>query len=494
MKNKLYLISIIIASLMLTSCNDDGLEEDVNPNVLSPKGFWKSEADILKGLTSVYGSLQGFGWASTFEMYIVMDNYRSDELERLADVPSWLKLSDFTNTSSNSVCSKTWFWYFSGINKANQCIVNIPNVPNVSQDVIDSSVAEAKFLRAYFYFKLVNIYGERLPLFTNLIETKDFYPNQAAEGEILKQIEKDLIEAKAALPQSQAIAGRITKGAATALLGKFYLYQKKFPDAVTQFSDVMTMGYSLSPKFWNNFSGDDENNSESIFEVQFGGDQEGGRREYHYIAAHLGTNSWAYAEAFPSTWLFELMKTDLKADGTYSDRIYGTIAFDDPKTETYYAPIGTFKSRITWKKLNTWNENQSAKWYRSAYNVPIIRYADVLLMFAEAKNEVLGTPDAAVFKAINDVRERANSVPILTTLNKEQVREHIRHVERPCELALEGSRWYDLKRWGIIKTTLKANNKLNSDNFIEGKNELVGIPQSEFVLNPDWVQNSQFGK
>ncbi|MEG1749138.1 MAG: RagB/SusD family nutrient uptake outer membrane protein [Tannerellaceae bacterium] len=501
--------NIIVAGAALcmgmTACTGSFLDEKTDPNNLTPSVFWKSEGDIVKGLTSAYACLQpSMSWGAPFERFIVVDNYRSDELDFRADVTSWLQLASFVNTPTDDVTSSEWTYLYRGINYANQCIDNIPTVPAVSEEIKSRSIAEARFLRAYYYFRLYLNFGERIPLYTKqLVGTnEEFYPTQAAAGELVAFMEKELTEIQSLLPEPGAYKaeeiGRVTRYAAAAILGKLHMACREEAKAEKEFAKLIGK-YELMPEFKDNFDGMHKNNRESVFEVQFSGDRSGGHREYNRIALHLASsNAEGYEEAYPSYWLFETMKKDKTSDGKYSDRLYNTILFDDKETEAFYFEEGKHfidyhgKDEIFWHKFVTWDSSLSQYWDCSAYNIPIVRYADVLLLYAECLNDRGATAEAIGY--INQVRARVDVPALPTTMSKDAVLKHLQDVERPCELALEGSRWYDLIRWGIVGKALVDHKKPYVENFVESKHQLLPIPHSEFLLNPSWEQNPNFSK
>lgn len=498
---------ILFTAFMFTlfSCKQDFLSEKTNPNYLTPNNFWKSEADILKGLTSVYGQLQpNMDWGTPFERFIVVDNYRSDELDFRADVTSWLEVATFVNTSTNAISRKEWKFLYTGINFANQCIDNIPNVPQVSEELKKSTIGEARFLRAYFYYRLLLNYGENIPLFKNELKGTDdeFYPKQAGKGELISFLIDELTAIQKDLPEpnaySSAQAGRVNKYAAAALLGKLHMFLKNIDKAEVEFAKVIGK-FDLMEKYEDNFSGLHKNNKESIFEVQYSGDRSGGQREFNRIALHLASsNAEGYEEAYPSDWLFETLKKDKTSDGNYTTRLYSTILFNDKDSRAFYFEDGKSfldyhrDGEIFWNKFVSWHPSLSQHWSQSAFNIPVIRYADVLLLYAECLNHRGATMEA--INHINRVRSRAKAVAIPNTLSKTEVLKHLQDVERPTELALEGSRWYDLIRWGLVEKALKDHKKPFVENYINTKHQLFPIPHDEFLLNPDWVQNPNFSK
>lgn len=505
MKN-IYLTIFIVLGLLFSSCEDGFLQEDRNPNDLSPSIFWKNEADIIKGLTSAYAAMQpNSSWAVPYERYIVIDNYRSDEIDFRADVSSWMSIAMFTNDANNSVTRKEWTNLYTGINYANQCIDNIPNVPGDIDEFKKQAIAEARFLRAYFYYRLYINYGEKVPIFKSEIKgtEEEFYPKQAQPGELIKFIETELTEIQNDLPErynSEKDGGRVTRFAAAAVLGKFYMFRNEMTKAEKEFEKLIGK-YELMENYGDNFNGLNKNNKESILEVQFTGSRAGGQSEYNLFAVHLAPFSaydGGYEEAYPTDWLFDLLKTDKTVEGEYSDRILSTIIFDDPNCRpSYYADDKSFsdyheKGQFFWHKYVTWDPSLGPDWYYSGYNITLIRYAEILLSYAECLNHRGETVQAIQY--INQVRARVNVPQLPSTLSKQEVLKHLQDVERPCELALEGSRWYDLIRWGIVAETLQAHEKPYVENYVNSKHQLFPIPHQEFLLNPDWEQNPNFSK
>lgn len=499
--------ALLMGGMTLSSCSEAFLNEDRNPNYLSPSVFWKNESDIMKGLTSVYAALQpNSDFAVPYERYIVLDNYRSDECDFRADVGGWMSMAMFTYESTSSVPGSEWWHLYKGINRANQCIDNIPNVPGgESIDALKKqAMAEARFLRAYYYYRLFINFGEKVPMYFHQIEgtEKEFYPDQAKPGELVAFIENELKEVQSDLPEKYSAndGGRATCYAAAAILGKFYMFRHELGKAEKEFEKLIGK-FELMENFGDNFDGLHKNNKESVFEVQFSGNMESDQAEYNVISLHLAPfNAFdgGYEEAYPSDWLFEVMKTDKTTDGKYSDRLLKTIIFDDPDCHTaYYADGYSFKDyhsagEIFWNKFVTWDSSLSSDWYISAFNIPIVRYADVLLLYAECLNDRGATKDAIGY--INQVRDRVHVPALPESMSKEAVLKHLQDVERPCELALEGARWYDLVRWNIVEKSLKEHGKPFMENYMDSKHKLLPIPHSEFLLNPDWEQNPNYTK
>lgn len=513
MKIRTILFSCIaLGTITLSSCTGF-LDEETNPNALSPSIFWKNEADIKKGLTSVYAALQpNQAWAAPFKRHIVIDCYRSDLLRFRPDLSSWSALASFTNSSTNGTTETEWINCYKGISYANQCIDNIPNVPEESESIVQlkkQAIAEARFLRAYYYFRLYRNWGERIPLFTKQIEGKkeEFIPDQAKPGEIINLIEKDLSECQQDLPEQydKENIGRATKYAAAAMLGRFYLFQKDLRKAEVEFKKVIdSQRYDLVERYEDNFDGLHKNNKESVFEIQYSGELVGGRNEYHWIMYHLcplDAPQGGYEEAYPSQWLFDMMKKNelaVSGEHKYSQRMYSTILFNDEGCKAFYFEEGKHfldyhqPETFYWKKYVSWDASLIIDPDKSAFNIPLIRYSDVLLSYAECLNDRGASNEAIDY--INIVRKRANVKLLDKNMSKDAVLKHLQDVERPCEFALEGIRWYDLLRWGITEQALKEHKKDHVENYIDSKHRLLPIPHSEFLLNPDWEQNPNHGK
>lgn len=507
MKLKNIFITGLALNLGLTACTGTFLDEKTNPNYLTPSTFWKSEGDILKGLTAAYAYLQpNMAWGMPFERYIVIDNYRSDELDFRADVTSWMNLAMYNNTPNDGLGYSEWRDLFKGVNYSNQCIDNIPNVEGVSEEMKNCSLAEARFLRAYYYYRLYLNFGERLPLYEHELKGTDeeFYPQQSQPGVITGFIEKELTEVQNYLPEPEGWepeqAGRATKYMAAGILAKFYMFRNQQDKAEKELKKIIDSGqYELIGNYADLWDGLHKNSKEAVFEVQYSGNMDGGRREFNRLALHLASSdAEGYEEAYPSFWLFDVMKQDKTVDGNYSDRLYATILFDDPKTKAFYMEEGKqfsdyhSKDAIYWHKFVTWDESLSQYWDWSAFNIPVIRYADILLLYAECLNHRGVTSQAIDY--INQVRARVNVTALPKDMNKDAVLKHLQDVERPCELALEGSRWYDLVRWGIVEQALRGHKKPFVDNYVDSKHKLLPIPHDEFLLNPDWEQNPNFSK
>ncbi len=504
-----YTITILLVMLTFSSCNKDFLDKK-NKSQLSGASFWTSKNDALAAITATYAALQsntGSKWTWFEETYIASE-YKTDEIMDNKSSGYGASLHAYTYTTDVSYFTNLWAMCFAGINRANQCIENIPNISSnvqtgLSDDEKKSLISEAKFLRAHFYFVLLN-YFENIPLINFAVKKdEDYYQPEAPRDQIWQLVENDLKEAQQNLPERRAGSeiGRVTKYTASAYLGKVYLFQEKFDEAHVQFAQVIASGiYSLLPNFEDNFNGTSENGPESLFEIQFSADRANGNDERNPISWEISPGVVGGWELFyPSPWMVDELKTDKRSDGDYSDRVYGTIFFDNAQSKTAVVDQpGTFKLYSEIKpdldyayffKKYTQPTDLADNGNYTGLNMNLLRYADVLLMDAEVLNELNKTSDAITL--VNQVRERAKAAP-LASLTQSQLREEIRHHERPCELAMEYQiRWPDMLRYSLSKVApekisdqLKMHAHEFANNFIEGKHNIYPVPFSEISKNP----------
>lgn len=425
--------------------------------------------------------------------FVSIVSIRSDDADKgstPADGGDQLQMDNFTITPSNGVVNAFWVGHYDMINKCNFVLERVsqdPN-PNTPEALKAGARAEARFLRAYAYFMLVRSYGN-VPIVDTVITKTAAEANipQSAAPVVYQFIEKDLIFAAANLPASydSKFVGRATRGAALGLLAKVYLYQKKFPSALGIANQIMTSGqYDLSTPYSKIFNEDGENSKESIFEVQATATPSNPTTygsQYSNVQGVRGTGVWDLGWGFnsPSPSLdiaFEAndprkARTILYAGGTslYGEAVpvglpnprYNNKVYSDPSRRSQ---IG---NRFAW-----WN------------NVRLLRYSDVVLMYAEAANEVGGVDNTTkALQALNSVRARARGgnnaiLPNITTTVQSELQDAIRR-ERRVELAMEHERFFDTVRWGIAADVLQAQGK----NYVTGKHELLPIPQNQIDLS-----------
>lgn len=486
MKKLIQLFAICIVAA-LPSCTRF-LEENPRSNV-TVANYYQTESDAISAVNSIYGYLNSISTGSTAGVYHstfwVAAGLSSDEMQnnQLAS-PHFDQLATFTHTPQNSGLEEIWAMHFKTITIAN---IAIERIPQISMNVALRArlVGEAKFLRALMYFNLVRMFGE-VPLI--LEENAPLLPAPATEDAIYAQIVTDLTDAEADLPLSYQIGsgrGRATRGAAAAILSKVYLTREDWTNAAAAAKRVIDSNqYELWQDFADVFKHSSRNGKEAIFSVGFG---DAGGAIIFWEAGQFNVR---------------LLPNQLSDEGVINaqgwqiptEHLYDAYDVDDRRREVTFiteinGPSGTYNIRPFIQKY--WDRVAEPTGNESSNDFPVIRYADVLLIYAEANNE-LGNADLA-HDYINMVRERArfngttylNTVPDYENLSQQQMREAIIE-ERRMEFVAEGQRWFDLARTGMLETKVPlAKPGINPTET----HYLFPIPQREIDLNPALTQN-----
>ncbi|WP_018626877.1 RagB/SusD family nutrient uptake outer membrane protein [Niabella aurantiaca] len=442
--------------------------------------------------------------------FIVATSIRSDDADK-GSTPSdggtdVITMDNFPVTPSNGRCNSLWTGYYGLINKCNSAIANIDtNATIVASDAIKlQSKAEVRFLRGYAYFMLVRLFGG-VPKIDTVYKDVASTPLQdrSPVAEIYAFIEEDLNFAKNNLPAEwdrSKFPGRITKGAAEGMLAKVYLTQKKWAQAMTEAQSVMNSGqYDLSVSYNTVFSEEGENSKESVFEVQATASptvREANGVQYASIQGVRGPNNWNLGWGWNSPSVF-LVNAYEPGDPRKNRTIFFASTAAATNTSIFGETTPIYPTQVPNERYNQKvlgnpslrNSISRGCWWM---NVRILRYADVVLMFAEAANELGGEGNiAAARTALNSVRARARQgaaagvLPDVTATTQEELRTAIRH-ERRIELAMEHDRFFDLVRWGIAAEALNASGK---PNFSDARDVLLPIPQTQRDLNGKLTQN-----
>ena len=482
------LYAALLSGMSFSSCTDF-LDEDSNPNALSPGIFWKSEGDIMKGLTSVYGALQpNASWAIPFERYIVIDGYRSDEITHRDDVTSWMNISSFNVEPTNSVVKTEWTNLYKGINYANQCLTNIPTVPGDSESLNalkKQSIAEARFLRAAHYQYLAS-YFKDVPLVTRVLTGEEANNvEKETQAHILEWCAVELKEAAADLPRFRDIksseTGRACRQAALAFLGRTYMLMQQWENAAAAYKEIIDYGdnsiHSSYSELFEPSTG--VGNKENIYYISYLENYFGCGFPQHILSAKDG--GWSLSN--PSAGLFESYEFTDGTPFSYDDPRYNpknlgknrdprldyTIYYNGAKfmgTEYRMHPDyeASKKERLDysseasrtgfmWRKYFDENPINDLQSYSAV--TPIVRYAEVLLSYLECMIESGKTIDQSLLDlTINAVRARSDvHMPAVTETNPSKLRERLRN-ERRIELAYEGIRYWDLLRWNVAHEIL----------------------------------------
>ncbi|WP_292009233.1 RagB/SusD family nutrient uptake outer membrane protein [Chryseobacterium sp.] len=472
--NKKYIITaaIVFFGAVNQSCSNDFI--DVSPTENIPESgieIYNNNEGANSFVTAIYAKF--LDWNMSTFAWIGVTSIVSDDADKGSspgDTGSDKDILDALNFTPSTPSFKELFASnYQGINRANQALKYIPQLDKADADLRARLMGEAKFLRAFMYFTLVRSFGgvplvDHVPVAGNAEDTNMTLTRKTKE-EIYAFIEQDLLDAIDALPEKSsypaAEVGRASKGAAHALLAKVYLYQKKWQQAVDQCN--LVTGYSLTPNFIDIYKVSGENNAESIFEIQGSGGTAGRAiQQYSQVQGARGTTGWGWGFATPTQGLYDAYTAEgdtLRRDATiiHKDMILYDGYHVGPNVENKYYNYKAYSS----------NYRDQAS---TDTNIRYLRYAEVLLIKAEALNE-LGQTGAAI-PLLNQVRERAGIADTAAS-SQATVRTAI-WKERRLELAFEHDRWFDLVRTGQAQSAMAAD---GGKNFIVGKHELFPLPQ-----------------
>ncbi|MHB1178016.1 MAG: RagB/SusD family nutrient uptake outer membrane protein [Daejeonella sp.] len=473
---KLSSLAILTALFVLPACKETFL--DVPPQAQQPETqFWKTEADATKAVNATYANLRG--WSNVAFAPIAVESLGSDDSEKGSSVNDATFLNNFDNFSASSTEGQVedfWVGQYQNINFVNQVLDNVPNI-SMDANLKARYFAEVKFIRAYSYFRLVRAFGDVPLRLTVPKDAVEYNIPRTPKAQVYAAIEKDLNEAASVLPQSYGAVdlGRVTKGAALALLAKVALYQKKWNDVLSLTNQVATLGYSLFPNYEALFRTNNENSSESVFEIQAAlipGNGGASNSQYSQVQGVRGSNGGGWGFHVPTQDLANAYEPgDPRKDATIIFR--GEITPQgDAIPATGDNPMYNQKSYVPFSL------------YQSGYaegcqqNIRVIRYADVLLMNAEAANELGNTAKALASLELVRARARAGNnaiLPKVTTTDQNALRNAIYH-ERRVELAMEFDRYFDVIRQG------RGAAVFGSKGWKAGKNEVWPIPANEIDL------------
>lgn len=486
MKLKYNLIAIALLGFSFSSCSDF-LEQ--NPQTdLSENDFYKTADDILSAVNGVYSSLQEGDIYGNWYIFgeIPSDNTRN---QLSGSVTTQNEFDQFYIDTQNSMIANFWKAAYKVINRTNTVLGRIDGI-EINTELANRYKLECKFIRALMYFNLVRVYGD-VPLVLKEISISESYDILREPKEnVYNQIIADLKEAQD-LPVSYSTAedGRATQGAAKALLANVYMTLHKYAEAETILAEIINSGqYSLLENtpgslnidgYKNVFSPVNHNSKEGIFEIQFlkGGYGEGSNYANNFAPENSGTNVVAVGGTggnnIPEMDIYNAYEEgDLRRDFSMSLGYY-----DNRKNNEWV------ESRYVCKFMDVPYQNNDA-----SNNYPVIRYADVILMYAEALNQNGKTAEAC--KYLNMTRRRGfgyqttETSPVdLQTTDKAQFALMVEQ-ERRVELAFENHRWFDLIRTGRAVEVMKSKGfSLNETNLI------CPIPQKQIDVNPKLTQN-----
>lgn len=478
MKKTIY----ILVTILIASC----AKLDKKPDILISDQFYKTSDDAIAAVNSVYNSSLNPGplmmYNRLFHLAFEIQTDDAIAASRVTNIDV-RAVASLTQSTSNDRVDELWKESYAAINHAN---IAIDNIPQVAMDATLQArlINEAKFLRALTYFNMVRLWGD-VPLVLHSTTSLDPATNNVSRThaeEVYAQIITDFTDAEN-LPASYSAsdAGRATAGAAKAMLAKVYLTRQEWDKAAAKSQEVIngSYGYALFDKYADVFNVQTKNGKELIFSVQCVGGNGLGNRLASSCAPVGIPGITAAGTDEPTTQAYAIFDSnDLRRDVTFD-----TSLVSPTNGQTYYFAPHFAKY---WDPSTITNPTESNQ------NIPVIRYAEVLLIYAEALNEENNAPTAEAYDAVNQVIRRAYGKPVaiadstvdLAGLDYTSFQQAI-YLQRRKELMMEFQRWFDLVRTKTMVTALHAVGKTNAAE----KNYLLPIPQREMDLNSNLTQN-----
>jgi len=513
---------MILALMIIPVASCKKFLEEKPQSIITEDNFYKTESDAIFGVNSIYYLLNA-GGASEQTPYNTLFStgmdMATDDVDPgpgavNADVRSFSVLA---HTSSNRTVFQLWQQHYAAVVKANVALAKIPGI-NFDPVLKARLLGEARFLRALYYFNLVRLWGD-VPLVleynANGITASDYATGRTSSTLVYAQIEKDLEDAAAVLPDSYGSpdVGRATKGAALALLAKVYLTEASLPlNITTKYGLAVStalqamspaeggsggFGYALQQNFSNVFLPAFKNNTEHIFSAQFKsnsqsqGNNQCARAIFNGVPGLSGSYSEQvrfYTKGTDNYFsVFKLYQAgDKRKQGTFVTKFVSPTSGQAVALKISNPAVSNDSTPFFNK---AWDPSAVALTSESAANVAILRYAELLLIHAEAENELNG-PTGAAYASLNKVRNRAGLPALTAGLSKEQFRDSL-YLDRRLELVWEYQRWFDLIRQkdasgkSIFVPSLHVVGKTNAQDY----HRLYPIPLNELSVNPAIKQN-----
>lgn len=532
----------IFAAVALSGCTDDFLTQDVKGTQVLDN-YFNNEQECLAQVYGCYQTLAFDDWWQIYNTYILADMCTDDGWmnNTTQGQDGYNDLVLYQGKTTSGTLANFWQYRYKGIHYCNTVLEYVPKVTTVSQEKKNRMIAEAKFLRAYQYFELVKNFGG-VPLVISMATPEDAKNiRRASLEETYAQIEQDFLESVEALPlRSETIKngelGRATKGAAMAMLAKVYLYQEKYTEAEQYLDAVINSGeYALLDDFSKVWNMDYNNSEEGVFEIQTSGDitYNVGER-ISVVAGSRDDSGWSWggpssdlenayiAEGDDIRLFCTIIKHNATAipNETQMDKFEYKVKNENGEEEVIKGKYPILPSKHKSGRVNAKLYIPLAKRIEGNYDAPhialnyrLLRYADVLLMAAEVKNQ-LGK-DGEAQQYLNQVRSRVNLSDV--TSSGQELKKAIRN-ERRLELAFEGNRLYDIRRWTddngkkvacnlfgpngswVIYNTQISTDEFETTNLIEPQDEgrdfnenrdlLFPIPNAEVVQSNGMLEQN----
>ena len=463
----------LILSLLCSSC-DDFLNQEPSSNG-SVTAFYKTETDIAQGVTAAYNALMAtsqYGANFIYLMEIRSDNTYTESITNSGGIYGDIDL--FRETPYNNVLETTWIGCYDGIKRCNIVLDHIADVP-MSDNTRNKYKGEMLFLRALTYFNMVRLWGD-VPLVMHYYEDpfKAFELGRTPLNEVYDQIKSDLVEAAELLPEKvdPTRLGAASSGSAKALLGKVYLTLKDYNNAMLVLKEVIDGNqYAFISDYAEVFNVQNKNNSESIFEIQ-------------YTDAITGLGS-SFANLFAPIGSSEVTNGIGKTEGNNepTEEFYASYSDQDVRKSV---SIGELSDGRTYCKKFV---KAPVLADQSDANFIVLRYTDVLLMYAEVLNEISFSTSGDAFKYLNQVRIRAGLQPYtIQQINDQDAFRNALFEERRYEFAFENQRWFDLLRTGKAIEIMNAS--ANRGFTVKPYQLVYPIPQSQIDTAPDKMKQN----
>lgn len=509
-KLRIQIAGLIVAAGTLcvaTSCSDK--LDQTNPNNATEETFWQNETDFTKAITTCYTPLKvplNGGYYGTRGVMLRIS--RADEVDFRNDISEVYQAYNFTNSDGNSLVQGMFFQFYNGLYRVNTTLQRLDEKADLlSSDFIKSSKAECLFLRAMYLFNLGKEFKDA-PLRLTASQLQSTFPlEKSTQKEIWDQAIADLEAAAPDLPMTPSMKGKPTKGAAYALLGKIYLYEEQFDKAISVLEPLTKSPYTykLCADYRWNCDEDHEWNQESIFELPMedvggtdvwsNGETNNTRqttsRAEEYAAPEVG----GWYEANPTKQMFKIMTEEKDKDGNYDYRARVSIAWDYDGCMYYLKPFRQAFDQSRWStiwllKYQNWDKSEiEDPTPKSMINERALRYDGVLLELAECY--LRSTTQQNLQKAvsyINMIRERANLNDYSGSMDQQSIFKDLVK-QRAIEFYVEGERFYDLRRWGLLEETMKTCSETRYKQLMTGKTGSTNkyyyypIPSAELQTN-----------
>ncbi len=520
MKKLFYLFSILF---LLNACKVD-IE---NPNSITKENFWITESDAEYGVNAIYNMFYKPG---TYARWLW---FRSDLTsdEGFSQSP-WAELREWTQFIYNNYNfaegnSLTYGEFYQAIFRANQVLHHVPLIEFTDEVKKNRLLGQAYFLRGLYYYNLAVLWGSAHKSLPIILEpsTPEMQPEGHTGDDVFQQAINDFTEAQNLLPEewTGTDKGRATKGAALALRAKCYMQMHKWEEAREDLhwlveGDGRTY-YNLVSNYADNFTSGNENNVESVFEIQYSDVNPSPAGDGVYdVDPNLGLHrgqffappgiGWTDGELRP--WLVTEFKKEKNQANGNDIRLKYTAFYQGMESDfTDNTKIYSLTSNNTLWQQSNWQGRVFFRKYSSTdrgfddyynpTNVRVVRFADVLLLYAECIAASGGTLSDAVAH-VNTVRARVNMPPLAvnhfpTTTDRDRFLKRLQ-MERLLELATEGHRWADIKRWGLLDNQAGIDELKQRDadftNFVIGRHDCLPIPSNEKANNPNVDQNPNY--